>query len=268
MTTNDLLRALDFAPGDPLTPAEETRRETLLLAVLADREPARPTRVRAARISRGWLVASAGALTLAIIGTAVIAMHHGGAPATPVAAGPLTSVELAGWTKTPALVTSDPPAVQAAEKWCLRSMEGAPGASAASTITNLDQRGSVTSMIVNRAGYAMLCIAGPNSTGFWELDGDPSIPVASLDPTQVTIESAGGHGDGATGFNYVEGRAGTSVASISLSEGGRTFTAAVSDGRWTAWWPDAAATGELTGAIAVTAADGTKSTVSTASLQK
>ena len=269
MTTDELLSTLDVAPSAPLTAAERGHSERLLLSVLADREPAVAPRVRRARSSRGWVVAFAGALTLAVVGTAVVASHYGYfAPAQPAAAGPLSTVALASWTSTPTPATSASPAVQAAEKWCVDRMTGGPGASSPATFTNIDQRGDVTSMFVNRAGYAMLCIASADSTGFWEVDGDPSAAQSALAPTGVTIESGGGHGGGVTGLGYVEGRTGANVASISLTAAGRTFTATVANGRWAAWWPDASGTGNLDGALTVTATDGSTSTVSLASLQR
>jgi hypothetical protein len=126
----------------------------------------------------------------------------------------------------------------------------------------------VTSLFVNRGGYAMLCIVAADSTGFWEMDADPTAPQQTPAPTGITIDSQGGHGGGATGLGYVEGRTGVDVSSISLSAAGRTFTATVENGRWAAWWPDASGTGNLDGPLTVTSADGTQSTVSVASLQR
>jgi hypothetical protein len=268
MNSTESLRQLDAAPEVALTAAETARSEALLASVLADREPARGPRPARSHATRNWILVGAGALAVAAVAVATLQVPHASSPSIPAANGPLPAIALASWTGTPTVLPASAAAVQAPEKWCLDSMSSGPGASSVASITNVDQRGSVTSMIVTRAGYAMLCIAGPNSTGFWELDGDPGDPVPALVATQLTIESAGGHGAGVDGFNYVEGRAGASVASISLTESGRTFTAPVSNGRWTAWWPDAAATGELTGSLTVTATDGTTSTVSVASLQK
>jgi hypothetical protein len=273
MNTTELLRQLDFVPTATLTAAESARSDELLRSVLADREPepaaaSRPTRQRVPFATRGWVLAGSGALAIAIVATALVAGHHAYAPTDSTASAVLPAVALASWTSTPTSVAADAASVQPAERWCLDSMQSGPGASSVGAITNLDQRGAVTSMLVTRGGYVMLCIAGPDSTGFWELDGQPGDVQPTLAPTQLTVASAGGHGDGTTGFDYVEGRAGADVASISLTESGRTFTAAVSNGRWTAWWPTADPTGELTGSLTVTATDGSRSSVPAESLQK
>jgi hypothetical protein len=268
MNSTETLRQLDAAPEVALTEAESARRDALLASVLADREPTRAPRAARSQATRNWVLVGAGALAIAAVAVATLHLPQGVAPRIPATNGPLPAVALASWTGTPTVLPAGAAAVQVPEKWCLDSMSSGPGASSIASITNVDQRGSVTSMIVTRAGYTMLCIAGPNSTGFWELDGDPADAVPTLAATQLTIESAGGHGVGADGFNYVEGRAGAGVASISLTESGRVFTASVSNGRWSAWWPDAAATGELTGSLTITATDGTTSTVPVTSLQK
>jgi hypothetical protein len=270
MNTSELLSELDAAPATVLTAAERERSDSLLRAIVADRGPAIPPRARTSRATRGWLVATAGALALVVIGGSVVASHYGyfGGHAAPLAAaGPLTTVELAGWTSTPLAVSADSATVQTAEKWCVGSMGAAPAASSPVTFTNLDQRGQITSMFVNRGGYAMLCIAGPGGTGFWELDGDPGIATKALEPTAINIESAGSHGDGATGFTYAEGRVGSQVASISVTDSGRVFSATVQDGRWSAWWPTPDPHGTVTGTVTITATDGSVSTVSGSTLQ-
>ena len=268
MNTTETLRQLDAAPDDALSEAESARSEALLASLLAHREPAGAPRTARSHTTRNWVLVGVGAFAVAAVAVATLQITHASPPSIPAANGPLPGIALASWTGTPTAVPASADSAQAPEKWCLDSMGSGPAASSVPAITNVDQRGLVTSMIVTRGGYTMLCIAGPNSTGFWELDGNPGDSLPPLAATQLTIDSAGGHGGGATGFNYVEGRAGASVASISMTESGRTFTAPVSNGRWTAWWPDAAATGELTGSLTVTATDGTTSTVAVSTLEK
>jgi hypothetical protein len=270
MNTTDLLTQLDAAPAAPLTDAEAARSDALLRAVIADREPARAPRPARSHRARYWAFGVAGVAALAIMATAALHFPHWTPPAPTGpsgSTGPLASADLASWTSAPTGLAAGAASVQAPEKWCLDSMSGAPGASNAGVITNVDQRGSITSMIVSRAGYTMLCIAGPNATGFWEVDGDPSEPGPALAPAQLTVESEGAHGQGATGFDYIEGLAGAGVASVSFTSAGRTIDATVANGRWTAWWPDAAATAQLTGTVTITSTDGSTSTVSAAGLQ-
>jgi hypothetical protein len=263
------LKNHDVAPETTLTERERSQSDALLRSVLADRA-ATPTRhaPNSKAKTRGWALAGAGAGVAAaalIVGGVVVAPHLanrlGVGAAT--ASGPLTTVELADWTSTP---TQD--VTPAARQWCLNFMAGGPGAGSATTITNQDQRGQVASMFVNRGGYSMLCIAGPDGTGFWELDGTPSDPAPTVASDGVTIESAGSHGDGASGFTYVEGYVGTDVKSISITDAGKTFAATVEAGRWTAWWPTADPHGTVTGTVTITTTDGASHTVPGESLKK
>lgn len=146
-------------------------------------------------------------------------------------------------------------------------MAGGPGAGSVATFNNLDQRGNFASVFVQRAGYSMLCIAGPGGTGFWELDGEPSDPATSIAPNAITLGSAGSHGDGMTGFTYVEGHVGASVKAISITDAGRTFAASVEGGRWSAWWPTADPHGAITGTVTITDIDGTSRTMTGESLE-
>ena len=268
-TSLDQLKNHDAAPQQPLTPTERDRSEALLRSVLADATQtsstsststasgsrrAKPQRAKAV----GWAVAAAGVAAALIVGGAVVAPHLANRLGTSTAdAGPLTTVELAGWTSTPTQNVS-----AAAKDWCLGKMTSGPGAGASATITNQDQRGEVASMIVNRAGYAMLCIVGPDSTGFWELDGTPTDPTPTVAADAITIESAGSHGDGASGFTYVEGYVGSDVTALTVHDAGRTFTATVENGRWTAWWPTPNPHGAVTGTVTITTKAGATHTVS------
>lgn len=266
----DDLTALDAAPAAPLTADERIRSEQLLNSILASSitaEAATPPRRTAAR-TRGWRIAAYGLAAAVLVGGAVVVVPrliH--ATTVPTASGPLTTVELAAWTGTPKVLTPTDAAAQPAIAWCLNKMTTAPGAGATPSIGNLDQRGDITSMIITRAGYTMLCISGPNSTGFWELDGDPATPVSPIAATAVTVESAGSHGDGPTGFTYVEGRVGANVKSITVTDAGRTFSAVIANGLWTAWWPTTDPHGEITGTVTIGTTDGSSRTVSGVSLE-
>jgi hypothetical protein len=275
--TLETLVELDPAPRIPLAPYEVTRRDQLLREVLASDPEIRGSAVasdRAKRTSsgRGWRIAVPSLLAAAVVvaGVAVAAPHFANrfAPAAPQAAGPLSSISLASWTNDPKALVLSSPVGEAAKQWCVSSSAGGPAPTSTSTITNADLRGSVASMIVNRGGYAILCIVGSDDEGFWEVDGSPSDAPSGLAVDAIDIESAGSHGDGPTGLTYVEGRVGSSVRGITVTDAGKTFAATVEDGRWTAWWPTADPHGTVTGTITITAADGGTHTVSGASLTK
>ena len=264
-TTLDQLKNHDAAPAGTLTPSERERSDALLRSVLSDRRPAPSVQPRQkASRARIWAVVAASGAAALIVGGAIIAPHFASRLSPSAASsGSLTTVELASWTSTPTHDVS-----QTAKDWCLGSMASGPGAGDSASITNQDQRGEVASMIVNRGGYVMLCIAGPDSTGFWELDGSPTDPAPTVASDGLTIESAGSHGDGATGFTYVEGFAGSSVKAITVHDAGKTFVATVEDGRWTAWWPTPNPHGTVTGTVTIETTAGTTHTVTGGSLLK
>jgi hypothetical protein len=274
-TLEDLTK-LDAAPKRELAPHEIARRDQLLRQIVDSQKPALATATWTpglrTRSHRKWIFGVTAALAMGAAAAGLVVATHpgdflprpGGAAA---AAGPLTAVELASWTSTPKPLAISSAQGQQAEKWCLDSMTGGPGAESAATATNVDIRGNVASMIINRGGYAVLCVTGPGG-GFWELDGTPSDPATDLASDAIDIESAGSHGDGATGLTYVEGHVGSDVKAISISDAGKKFTATVEDGRWTAWWPTADPHGTVTGTATITTTDGATHTVSGASLMQ
>lgn len=267
MTTNltNELKKHDAAPEGQLSDYDRARSDALLRSVLADDStPSNSQKPNARAKAKGWAIAGVGVAAALILGSVVVAphlIHH-----TIDASGPLTSVELASWTTASSPVTSAASAT--ATRWCLDLMATGPGAGSPATITNQDQRGLVASMVVHRAGYSMLCIAGAGGTGFWELDGPPNDAVPTVAADAITEESAGSHGDGATGFTYVEGYVGSDVKSITITDAGKTFAATVEAGRWTAWWPTSNPHGTVTGTITITTTDGTSHTVGGESLSK
>jgi hypothetical protein len=259
--TNEL-KNHDAAPAGTLTERERSQSDALLRSVLADRAAVITRHTAHSKSSkRGWAIAAVGAAAALVVGGVVIAaphlVHH-----SIGAAGPLTSVELAGWTSTPTLDVS-----ATDKQWCLGSTAGGPG-TGTPTLTNQDQRGEVGSMIVNRGGYAMLCITGGDGTGFWELDGTPTDPAPTVASDGISVGSAGSHGDGATGFTYAEGYVGSDVKSITVSDAGETFNATVEAGRWTAWWPTPNPHGDITGTVTITTTDGSTHTIQGSTLQQ
>jgi hypothetical protein len=270
--TNSLetLAELDSAPRIPLAPHELARRDQLLREVL-DSTPGAHDEPRKARASarRVWGIALTSALAAAaVIAGVVVAAPQFTHVVVPQSAGPLSAVSLASWTSRPKALVLSSPVGSAAKQWCLDSTSSGPAPSSQAAITNADLRGSVASMIVNRGGYAMLCIVGTDKDGFWEVDGSPSDAPSGLAADAIDIESSGSHGDGASGLTYVEGRVGDSVKSITVVDAGKTFAATVEDGRWTAWWPTADPHGTVTGTVTITTVDSATHTVNGESLVK
>jgi hypothetical protein len=268
-TTLKQFAAMDVAPDPQLTQTERERSFSLLREVLADDAVIfAPARAGWSRSTRwGLAIAGSGAAAVLVVGAVVVAPHVLNRVNVGDGGGPLTAVELASWTSTPSALSSSTLS-NGAKSWCLGSMESGPGAGSPATFTNADERGDVASMIIHRAGYTMLCMTGPDGTGFWELDGDPSVAAPTVAADAVSIESAGSHGDGSTGFTYVEGLAGSSVTAITVRDAGKTFSATVEDGRWTAWWPTADPHGTITGTVTITTTDGASRTVKGENLQE
>jgi hypothetical protein len=276
-TTLENLADMDAAPRRLLAPYETARRDQLLRQIVDSPAPTlvtatfqpRPTRLSGRRSARrGWAMATA-ILAAGVAAAGLVVSSHPGDffphPGVVAASGPLTTVELASWTSTPQSLGLTSAAGEAAKSWCLGSMSGAPAASSPATITNADLRGKVASLMIRRGGYTMLCITGPGG-GFWEVDGAPSDPASTLASDAIDIESAGSHGDGATGLTYVEGHVGSNVTAISITDAGKTFTATVDAGRWAAWWPTTDPHGTVTGTVTITTTDDSTRTVSGASL--
>jgi hypothetical protein len=267
--TLEHLAELDAAPATELTAHERERSDALLRTVLASAPE--PTVAPRRRGARGWIIGTAAALGVGVAAIAVIVV----APHLPIAqlgapqaATTLTTAELASWTSDPTPLATSAGLGATERSRCLSSMSGGPGAASAGTITNADQRGDVASMIVNRGGYSILCITGSDGTGLWEVVGDPTVTQPQPAADGITLDSAGSHGQYASGFTYVEGLVGPKVTAISVHDAGKTFAATVENGRWTAWWPTPNPHGTVTGSITITTTGGATRTVSGQSLQQ
>jgi hypothetical protein len=253
---SSLLSTLDPVPQRGLTAAEQARQEQLLSTVLADTGTAAAVRTtRRSPVRR-----------LAYIGAAVAGAAAVTAVAVPVIqgmqqSGPLSSAAVGSWTGTPVRLAAASAPDLPGQKWCEQHATGEP-ASGPFTITNADRRGTVTSMVLARGDSLTLCLVDATGKGLTSAI-DPVGPIAA---DAIGLDTAGGHGEGVTGFNYVEGIAGTGVKAITLHEGDRTIEAIVDSGRWTAWWPTTNPNGVPTGSVTVTLADGTTRTVSGDSL--
>ncbi|MEP6843888.1 MAG: hypothetical protein ABJA11_10215 [Pseudolysinimonas sp.] len=267
-TLRNRLSALDAAPGGPLTHSELTRRDALLTAVLATADrlpapvPARPqprTRVRMFGVVAG---ASAAGLIAAALVVGPHLLSHGGSE---TATSGITSVQLSSWTGAPAPLDQNSATGSAAAAWCLSATAAGPG-SGSQTLQNADLRGQVASMVVLRGGNASYCMTAGTNDGFWELLTDAGDQPATVAAGDITIESDGSHGDGNTGFDYVEGLSGTDIAAVSIHNGTQTVSATVEDGRWTAWWPNSHPDGNIGGTITLTATDGSSRSMPVSSL--
>ena len=241
-----LLGALDPAPRRALTPAEQARSEQLLSSVLT-------VVVKRRRPVRRIAVAVGVAAAVVV---APVAYHL----ATGVS-GPLSNSAIASWTSVPvklAASTTD----STAQQWCEQHATGDPKATGPFTVSNADLRGEVTSLVLTRGSDITLCLVGSDNAGLTEAID----PVGRIAANEINLDSAGGHGDGPSGFDYMEGSAGANVKSITLHDGDRTVEALVDGGRWTAWWPANPPTGDISGDVTITLTDGTTRSVSGQSL--
>ncbi|MEI5527894.1 hypothetical protein WB401_14320 [Streptomyces brasiliscabiei] len=256
--THDTLLArlapLDAAPPTEPTAAEIDREETLLRTVLADTEPPGrsvrpgPRRPLVRRVS--FTLAGALAAGLAVL-TAT-----GGLSGLPGlgSQGPLSSAQLASWTGTPSSLESAGEEGTAAEKVCLDKTEDyGPGPA---EVSNADIRGSVASMVVDRGGDTVYCLAA--SDGTYITMGIS--PVSELPGDGINVDTLGARGEGDGQFNYVLGSVGADVEKVTVRDHGHTVHATIQDGRWTAWWPQGDPLGLIAGTVTVTLTDGTTRT--------
>ncbi|GAB3605165.1 hypothetical protein GCM10027413_05740 [Conyzicola nivalis] len=207
----------------------------------------------------------------AAFGTLIVAPHVFGdrSPATISASGQLTDAQLASWTSAPTAVTPGSAMATQAQAWCETNLGTANGTGGTPTITNLDARGAVASLIYQRQGLVYYCLSAGDGAGVWEVVG--KTPTEPLAPSQVVLDSAGSHGSGSAALTYAEGFAGADVTAITLNEAGmEPVVATVDGGRWTAWWPsgDGLGRGGPTGDITVTTTDGSTQSVAVSSLYR
>ncbi|WP_329460675.1 hypothetical protein [Streptomyces sp. NBC_01497] len=256
-----MLTALDAAPSRPLTGFEARQKEDLLRTVLTETVSA-PQPTSRARRRRPLLLMAAGAVAATAAIVTVATVPSGTTSATAVGSGgPLSSIELASWTGTPTHPTSTAPSATAAEKWCLQALDKDP-ANKDVSYSNLDVRGTVTSVVVTDGSTISYCITGKKGDGMAEVID----PVKKLSDDAVKVGSAGARGKGSTGVNYMEGSVGSDVKSVTFHDSGRTVNATIEKGRFVAWWPAAKPSGAVSGKVVLTLQDGSTRTVSGNSL--
>jgi hypothetical protein len=250
MSILDEFRVLDAAPAARLTPAEEQRRDGLLAAITRldpDTPPEtapQKVRPRRRRIGIGITIGGTALLAagaLAVGGVAIVpAVVHRLLPGVvaPGHAGSLSAVSLASWTSTPTHPAATSAVVTSAVAHCSASMPEPSGDAAPVSVSNVDQRGSVTTVVVSRGGYRFFCLVGADGTGHSELvDGPGSALPGVADAGALSVQSADDSGSGATAISTLWGEAGSDVAYVTVTAGGHTMTATVQNGLWTAWWP-------------------------------
>jgi hypothetical protein len=202
---------------------------------------------------------------VAVVGAAAavvaVALHaHLPAPAaasTAAANGSsFSDAQLASWTGTPKALGASSTTGTAAAAWCEDGL--AADSSAPATVTDLDQRGSIASMVVSRGGYSSFCLSDGGKQGMWEIVNGPGTTLPAVAGTAIDLGSEDQHGT--PSVNSAWGSAGSDVKSVVLHASGRTVTATVDHGMWTAWWPGAAAPGAMQAVVTTTT--GSTTTVS------
>jgi hypothetical protein len=247
-----LLGALDAAPVRELTEAENARKEHLLRTVM-DSEVSTSQAASPARRRRPLLWVAAGAVAATV---AVVAVNQGSQSAGG-SGGTLSSAELASWTVTPSRPAAASPEATAAQKWCVKAL-GSDYSGKSVSYSNLDVRGSVTSVVVTGGTTISYCLTDRTGNGMAEVID----PVKKLAGNAIEVDSAGGHGEGSTGYNYLVGSVGSDVKAVTLHDGSRTIEATIENDRFTAWWPAAEPTGSAGGKVVLTLKNGSTRTVS------
>lgn len=264
------LAELDAAPRAELSPAELERKEQLLAIVLSD--TGRPSDAVATGLRRPLVrrLAYTTAAGLAA-GAALLTVTLSAQPPAPGGSGPLSSAEVATWTST----AHRPKQSNVAFSHCFdKAMDVNGGSGRPGSILNWDRRGTTVSMIVTSNYRSAYCLAGSQSPGV-------AVPITSeaegsVSADDITLDAQGALGKGSARFRYAVGLAGQDVTEITVRDHGRTVHATVEQltksslpwGRWTAWWPDSGAHGQMTGTLTLTLKDGTMRTLSVEALTK
>ncbi|PZF61137.1 hypothetical protein DEI92_05935 [Curtobacterium sp. MCBD17_034] len=284
------LGGLDTEPRADLTPSEVDRAERLLAAIVRlDREPevvrvtgsSRASRpMPATRIGRGPITRAAWATGATVAGGALLL--GGAVVGLPIArdlyhqlpghATSLSTAEIASWTAVPSHPSATSSSIEAIAQQCTRSVgtDATPAAGRIS-VSDVDRRGSVLTMVVSSAGDGARrwCLVGSGHVVSWELVDDRSTPLPVLAAGTVNVQSTEMNGSGGQAISRAYGQVGPDVTGVVLhTASGRTITTTVGDGLWTAWWPpvdrDTGDLGDLT--VTWTTSDGATHSASTDAL--
>jgi hypothetical protein len=160
-----------------------------------------------------------------------------GSTAAAASGSSLSAVQLASWTGAPKALDASSTTGAAATAWCEDGL--AADSSATPSVSDLDRRGSIASMVVSRGGYSSFCVADGSNRGMWEIVNEPGSTLPPVAATTIDLGSEDQHGTPSVSSAW--GTAGADVKSVVLHADGRTVIASLDHGMWTAWWPGAAA---------------------------
>lgn len=249
-TLTTRLARLDAAPETPVTDTAARRRDAMLERIVALPQSA-PAPARPGRLRRRIAITAAAALL--VVPAAVAGTHLVARQLDPTRHG-LDSADLASWVagSTPRSASE---LSAAAKQWCVDATDSQAGPHAAVSIAGGDERGSVASMLITRAGRTDVCLADrAGGGGYWELVSGPGSPLPAIGAREVLLQSAGEHGSDGIGTAW--GQAGADVRRVVLHLGDRDVEAVVTDGVWHAWWPAAVVPDGFPERAAVTSVDG------------
>ena len=272
-----LLLGLDAEPGTQLTPAETARSERLLAQItqcapssLAQYAGARPAAVRR-RPSARFALSAAGVAAAALVVGMVAGgqfLGHAADHQTGQAQAPsgLTLTELADWTAVPGHPAVTSPEVRQAVGTCLTGF--VRDATAFTGISDVDQRGSVITLMATAADTTVWCMSVSGRDVYDQVVNSPQWPLSAIGATAVNALGYGLGGEGGPGTtNEAFGQAGSDVTGLSFRTfAGETITATVQDGFWSLWWPPSRSYGDLGGTVTWTTADGASHTAPLASI--
>lgn len=105
-----------------------------------------------------WVAAGAVAATAAAV---VVSQASQSVPSS---GGSLSSAELASWTGTPSQLAATSPEATTAEKWCVKAL-GSDYSGKSVSYSNLDVRGSITSVVVTGGTTISYCLTDKTGQG-------------------------------------------------------------------------------------------------------
>jgi hypothetical protein len=265
-----LLRGFDAQPAAQLTPAETASSEQLLAQITrcAQEAPAPHTATRPTAVLSPWrprrTLWTAGIAAAAVVGLAAGSQFvgHTADHQTGQAQGSsgLTSAELTAWTATPSHPALTSPVVRQAADACLAAFPSL-GAATATNISDVDQRGSVITLMATdpASRTTVWCMTASGHPLYTEITNSPQWhPLGAISATAVNGQAYGWNGSGSDEISFAYGQAGSDVTGLSLeTPAGETITATVQNGFWSLWWPPKdTATGDLGATATWTTADG------------
>jgi hypothetical protein len=208
------------------------------------------TRTRRRHRKQAWVVvgalagaAAVGAFSVLTVGLGLnplrTLLHQAGGSSSSAA---LTVGDVRSWTAT-TTTFSDPADAEPLHVRCLRSLADPKDPTldpADVTANNLEQRGTVTSLIASGGpeGKRVWCLATTSGLVSAELIDTSASRLPSLPAGDVNLQTFGGNGSDNTATMSAYGQVGTDVTSLTVTlPGAPAATASVQDGLWSLWWP-------------------------------